>query len=337
MEIEVGYISFESPGRAVLRRTALNGEPGPDEVLVRNEFSAVSAGTERAWCMGEPNTSQKFPQSPGYSSTGRVEAVGSAVETLRPGDRVVVGWGGHRSHTVKQAAKLVKIADDSIDSAEASFAHIASFPLLGVRKLRVETGEAVMVAGLGLLGLFSVQFARLSGAIPVLAADFDPKRRELARQLGADRVFDPGAPDFTRQVLDATDGKGPAAVVEVTGSAAALRQALEYAGYLGRIALLGCTRVSDEPIDFYKYVHRRGVSLIGAHTMTRPEHDSAPGAWTEQDDYRAFLKLLGAGRLSVRPMISETVPPEEAPEVYSRLASEKNPPLGFVFDWRNFR
>ena len=56
--------------------------------------------------------------------------------------------------------------------------------------------------------------------------------------------------------------------------------------------------------------------------------------WSEHDDYRTFLKLLAAGRMQVRPLISEVVPPTKAPGIYRTLAETENPPLGIVFDWR---
>jgi len=112
---------------------------------------------------------------------------------------------------------------------------------------------------------------------------------------------------------------------------------LEYVAWEGRISLLGCTRVSDVPIDFYKYVHRRGISLIGAHTFTRAQQESAPGRWTQFDDFRTFLKLLAAKKIQTKPLISEFVSPETAPAVYARLAETKNPPLGIVFDWSKIK
>ena len=309
--MKISYISVETPGNAVLKQQEFDpASLKPDEVLLQSDYSAVSAGTERAWLLGMPNTAQRFPYYPGYSAAGRV------------------------SHTVKKADTVLKIEDDSIDLLDACFAHIASFAFLGVRKLKLELGESAMIAGQGILGAFALQIARLSGGLPVLVSDFDPKRRELALKLGADRAFSPGDPDFVQQVLDATGGNGVDAVVEVTGSAAALQQALEYVARMGRISLLGCTRISDVPIDFYKYVHCRGVSLIGAHTFTRPQTESRPGMWSEHDDYRTFLKLLAAGRMQVRPLISEVVPPTEAPGIYRTLAETENPPLGIVFDWR---
>ncbi len=339
------YIVFESKGKAVLKEYEVP-EPKADEVLLESDFSAVSAGTERANLMQMPNTGTtggygdkngKFPFIPGYSAVGKVIAAGRDVTNLEIGDRVIITWGGHRSHTIKRAETVMKIDDDSIDSVDASFAHIASFPFLGVRKLKIEIGEAVMIAGMGILGAFAVQIANLSGAIPVLVSDFDPTRRELAVKLGATHAFSPADPDFFENVKAATDGNGPNAVVEVTGSAQALQQALEYIAWEGRISLLGCTRISDVPIDFYKYVHRRGISLIGAHTMTRSKQESAPFHWTEHDDYRTFLKLVKAGKLQVKPLISEIVSPEAASDVYGRLAEMKNPPLGFVFDWTKLR
>ncbi|NLE67847.1 MAG: zinc-binding alcohol dehydrogenase [Lentisphaerae bacterium] len=332
-------IVFEAAGKAALKQCDIPPLK-PGEVLLENEFTVVSAGTERANLVRLPNTGtteKGFPFYPGYCGAGRVAAIGENITGWNIGDRAVVQWGGHSSHTIKQARDIVKIEDDSIDLMDASFAHIASFAFLGVRRLRIELGEAAMIVGQGILGVFALQFAGLSGAIPVLASDFDPARRALAERLGATRVFSPDEGRIVEKVKEASGGDGPNAIVEVTGSATALRQALEYVAFGGRISLLGCTRVSDTPIDFYKYVHRRGISLVGAHTMTRPKQESAPGRWTEQDDYRTYLKLLAAGKLQVRPLISQVASPAEAPQVYAMLAENRNPPLGIVFDWRKLR
>ena len=329
------YIVFEAKGKAALREFEVP-ELKADEVLIENDYSALSAGTERANLISLPNTGTAeygFPQQSGYSATGHVIAVGKGVSNLNVGDKAIVAWGGHRSHTIKKAYSVFKIEDDSTDMLDASFAHIASFSFLGVRKLKIELGESVMIAGMGILGAFALQIANLSGAIPVIVSDFNPARCELALQLGASTTFSPGEDDFIEKVKAATGGDGPNAVVEVTGSAVALQQALEYIAWEGRISLLGCTRISDMPIDFYKYVHRRGISMIGAHTFTRPKQESAHGRWTEHDDYRTFLKLVAAKKLQVRPLISEIVSPQDAPEVYRRLAETKNPPLGIAFDW----
>lgn len=335
-----GYqIIFESKGKAALQKITLP-ELKADEVLVESDYSVLSAGTEGANLIQLPNTvtaEYGFPHHPGYSTSGHVTALGEGVTELKIGDRVVVNWCGHRSHIVKKASELLKIEDDSIDMMDAALAHIASFSFLGVRKLKIELGESAVVAGMGILGAFAVQIANLSGAIPVVALDFDKTRRDLAVKLGATCALSPGEDNFIQKVKDSCGGNGPNAVVEVTGSSIALQQALEYIAWEGRISLLGCTRISDVPIDFYKYVHRRGITLVGAHTFTRSKQESAPAHWTEKDDYRTFLKLVAAKKLQTRPLISEVVSPEKAEFIYGRLATDKNPPLGIVFDWNKIK
>lgn len=327
------------PGRVELENFPIDDTALPaGHVLIKTAFSAISAGTECAWISGKSNNAaQAFPFHPGYSASGVVVKTGPEVEGLQAGDRVVVPWHGHCSHVVAPAHPVQggahKIVDGRVSLQDAAIVHIASFPMLGVRKLQIEMGEPVMVAGLGILGQIAVQAARLCGAAPLLACDFSPARRELALKLGADAVFDPCDAGFVEQVRAATGGRGVAAVVEVTGHAAALQQALRYTAKMGRVSLLGCTRVADCPIDFYRDVHLPGIALIGAHTSNRPASESSPGEWTEHDDYAAILKFLATGRFDFRSLVHQIVSPAECPEVYDALLAAKDPPMGILFDW----
>jgi len=306
-----------------------------NEVLTEMEYTVVSGGTERACILGMQNTSQKFPMSLGYCGVGSVLQTGSAVQSVAVGDRVLVYHGNHAKYNIRTDAEITKVEDDAIPSLWAAFVIIASMGLGGVRKLELELGESAMVMGQGLLGIFATQFCRLSGANPVIAVDRNESRRALALQLGADYAFDPSVPDFVQQVRAVTDGKGVRACVEVTGASVAMQQALLCAAPMGRIALLGCTRVSDTPVDYYSQVHRPGVRLIGAHNFVRPKVESYPHHWTHQDDCRAILDLISAKRLAVDPVISRVMHPETAPEVYNQLCDDPLFPIGTVFDWRS--
>ena len=325
-------ITFVQPKQAQLLEREL-GEVSGELVLVENEYTVVSGGTEKAYLLGSANTRSAFPRVIGYCGIGRVIQVGEQVSGLSVGDRVLVYHGRHAKYSLVDQSRLTKIEDDTIPSLEAAFTIIASMGLGGVRKLEMELGESAMVMGLGLLGIFALQFLRLSGAYPLIAADLNPARRELALQLGADYAFDPAAPDFIDQVKRVTKGQGVRATVEVTGVSAALQQALQCAARQGRISLLGCTRVSDCAVDFYSQVHQPGVKLIGAHNMVRPKVDSYPHHWTHHDDCRAILELLGAKRIQVAPIVSRVVSPEAAPEIYSQLCTDPAFPMGTVFDW----
>ena len=129
-------------------------------------------------------------------------------------------------------------------------------------------------------------------------------------------------------------GKCVNVAIEVTGNGKALNQVLDCMAKFGRVALLGCTRRSEFTIDYYKKVHGPGITLVGAHTMARPDVESSPGFWTTQDDVLAIQKMVAAGRLQFASMVEEIRSPAEAPEVYARLASEEAFPL-VQFDWRD--
>lgn len=305
-----------------------------EEVLVEMEYTVISGGTERACILGMNNTVRRFPLSLGYCGVGHVQAIGASVTSVAVGDRVLVYHGCHKKHNIRPERDITRVEDDQIASLDAAFVIIASMGLGGVRKLELELGESAMVMGMGLLGIFALQFCRLSGAYPLIAADLNPARRELALQLGADYALDPAAPDFKEQVMAITKGKGVRATVEVTGVSAAMKQALECASYMGRVSLLGCTRVSDCGIDYYQQVHCPGVKLIGAHNLVRPKMESYPHHWTHQDDCQAILNLIGAGRIQVAPIVSRICSPEDATEIYNQLCDDPLFPLGTVFDWR---
>jgi len=313
-------------------------EPKAGEVCVKMAYTAISAGTERANLVGDPNvggargtSGVSFPRSAGYSGSGIVESVGEGVEGFAPGDRVITYWGKHSEYNTLNAKQVVKIPSADIRMEEAAFTFITTFPLAAVRKVRIELGESAMVVGLGILGLFAVQYARLSGAHPVIALDFSEARRQLALKLGADYAFDPREEGLEEKIRSLT-GSGVNAVIEVTGATEALDMALKFVAKYARVALLGCTR-QPATVDFYHDVHFPGVTLIGAHTMARPEVESFPGYWTHTDDCKTTLKYLSLGRLNVRDMISEIHPPQEAGAVFERLAFDKNFPVGVVFDW----
>lgn len=311
-------------------------EVSENMVRVRMEYTVISGGTERACILDMPNTQAGgFPKQLGYCGVGYVEKIGESVTKVKEGDRVLVYHGVHAKWNVVPENKLTIVRDKEISSIEAAFVVIAAMGLGGVRKLECELGESAMVMGQGLLGIFATQFLRLSGANPVIAADLNPQRRELALKLGADYAFNPADEDFADKVKAVTKGKGVNCCVEVTGLSVAMKQALDCASWMGRISLLGCTRVSDTAVDYYTQVHKPGVKLIGAHNFVRPQVESYPHHWTHQDDCNAILDMISSGRVKVKPIVSRVESPENAPEVYNQLCDDSMFPIGTVFDWRN--
>ena len=314
-------------------------KPEKNEVTVELEYSAISAGTEKANFIGIRNRTDAaedaeaiFPRTCGYTAAGIVKEVGSEVKDIAVGDRVVVYWGKHKKNITISRENVVKIPD-GISTKEASMALIPTFPLAAIRKTKIEIAESAMVMGLGILGIFAVQQLRVAGAYPIIAVDPVKERRELALRLGADYALDPTEEGFV-ETAKSLSGGGVNVCIEVTGLGIGLVQALDCMQKMGRVALLGCTRSSKFEIDYYGKVHGRGITLIGAHTRARPELESAPGLWTHEDDMKAIFRLVEGKRLSLKDIISEIHSPTEAQTVYSRLANEKNFPIGVLFDWK---
>ena len=304
-----------------------------NEVLVKSEYSAISAGTELANFNDLPNTVRRYPRSFGYNAVGIVTEVGADVKGYAVGDRVLCYFaGGHRLYSVCKTSMLCKIPE-GVDPRDAALVIIGGFGLEGARMTRCEIGESALVVGCGLLGQFALQALRCMGATPVIAIDFNEERLAIAKECGADLVLRPDDPDLKAKVKAATDGRGINCAVEVTGSAQALVTALELMAPHGRIALTGCTRVSDVPIDFYKLVHVPGIQLLGAHTKVRPNGDSRPGYWVPHDDHRTLLRHIAKGNINVKPLWNDEFNPADCTKVYKDLAENKNPPLGNLFNW----
>ncbi len=331
-------IVFTAPCKAELLEVEYLA-PKENEVTVELIYSAISSGTEKANFVGMRNSINAaedeeavFPRTVGYSAVGTVVEVGGGVRDVAIGERVIVYWGKHKKRITVDRKNVVKIPD-GVSDEEAAITFIGTFPLGAIRKTHLEIGESALVMGLGILGIFAVEELRAAGAYPIIAADPIKERRELALSLGADVALDPTEEGFCENVKKLSEG-GVNVCIEVTGLGIGLVQALDCMKKMGRIALLGCTRSSKFEIDYYGKVHGRGITMIGAHTMARPKTESSAGLWTDEDDIKTLLLLAKSGRVNFKDMISEKHSPEAAQEVYDRLASENNFPIGVLFDWR---
>lgn len=316
-------------------------EPKLNEVSVRLAVSTISSGTERANLIGSKTVSWRckeddiavFPRRGGYSSSGVITAVGNGVSNYNVGDRVALWWSNHNQFITISQDNIFNIGDISFE--DAALFQISTFPMAAIRKCRLEMGESAIVMGMGVLGIVALKLLRTAGATPIIAVDPDEKKRKKALQCGADYALDPYSENFSETAKKLTGG-GANVGIEVTGIGAGLDGILDCMAPFSRVALLGCTRSSDFTIDYYRKVHGPGITLIGAHTNARPLVESHSGWWTQRDDINAIFKLVKSGRLKLSDIIDETHSPDEAPEIYNRLANEKTFPL-VQFDWSLLR
>lgn len=329
-------VLFTEPGTVQLVDEPMP-TPGPHELVVRTRVSLISPGTERAFFLGLPNTTQTYPQPAGYSNIGEVVAMGDHVTGFSLGDRVASA-GHHAAYIAVPATKVLPVPPGLADD-RAVFFNLASIALQGVRKARVELGEAVAVIGAGLIGLLALQLSRLQGALPVIAIDQDTDRLAYAGQSGADRLVpaDEHWVETLPTLLADTPGQAPAVVIEATGHPGVIVSAFAAARPLGRVVLLGSTRGTTDGVNFYRDIHRKGLTVIGAHNITRPDSDSYPGYWAEVADQAVALQLLAHERLLVEPYITHRFTWQDAPRAYERLRAWDRTALGMLLNWTEGR
>jgi polar amino acid transport system substrate-binding protein len=237
-------------GLTVVRDVPLPAcEPG--SVLVRNLYSVISSGTERARVeLSQKSLLGKARERPelvrqvidkarkegirktgetvrrklseetavGYSSAGRVLEVGTDVIGIRPGDLVACAGAGHANHAdvVSVPRNLVAKVPEGVSLEAAAFTTLAAIALHGVRLAEVRLGDRVAVIGCGLVGQIVCRLLHASGA-DVFALDIDSARIDGALARGADHGVVVG-PDAAERVIELTGGVG---VDEVIIAAAA--------------------------------------------------------------------------------------------------------------------
>lgn len=318
-----------APG-AVRLETTDSPPLAADEVLIRTTKTLVSPGTERALLLNLPGFAVQYPKATGYSHVGEVVKVGSAIDGLAVGDRVA-SRSRHASHVIAKAEDCHKL-NANINDEEATFFQLLAIALQAVRKTRLEVGEAAAVIGAGLVGLLALQVCRAAGALPVIAIDNEHGRLKRAKRLGADATIQTDQSDAFAQSSGA-QLQGVPVVIEATGNPAALETACQHAAFGGRLALLGSSRGATESFDFYKQVHKRGLTLIGAHISTTYRLAAAPGWWTQHEEQRTALRLIQNRRVAVKPLITHRYSFHDIDAAYELLASWNADAIGIVIDW----
>ncbi|RLF14256.1 MAG: hypothetical protein DRN06_07340 [Thermoprotei archaeon] len=309
-------------------------EPGKGQILVKNEVSLISGGTELTALKGEfPRHSAwsdyvKYPFYPGYCSVGEVVEVGEGVAELRVGDRVAC-LAPHETYTVINAEEVVRVPE-GVESEDAVFHTIAAGVINSVRLARVALGESVVVIGAGLLGQMAVQFSRLSGAYPVIVVDLYDFRLKLARLSGATITVNPSS-ESVEEVVRKEIGQADV-VFEVTGNPDVIPWAIKLLRVMGRFIVLSSPR-GPTTLDFHDEVNRPSRVIVGTHFTSQPLFETPHNPWTRKRNTLLFFNLLKAGIAKVSHLITHRYRLSKAREAYKLLAERKDVALGVVFEY----
>jgi predicted dehydrogenase/threonine dehydrogenase-like Zn-dependent dehydrogenase len=278
------------------------------------------------------------PLALGYCNVGTVIEAGTGVTEFRPGHRVVSN--GSHAGIVSVPKNLCARIPDNVEDESAVFTVLGAIGLQGLRLAQPTLGETVVVTGLGLIGLMTVQILRAHGC-RVMGIDYDPQRLEMARQFGA-YVVDPSASnDLVMRAVDYSRGRGVDAVIITasTESSQPVSQAAKMCRRRGRIVLVGVTGLKLSREDFYKKEITFQVSCSygpgrydASYEQKGQDYPIGFVRWTEQRNFGAVLDLMASNALNVTPLITHRFPIERADEAYSILTSGE-PSLGIVLQY----
>ena len=341
------------------------------QVLIRTNCTLISAGTERMLVdFGRASMIDKARQQPdkvkmildkvrtdglfaaidavrskldqplalGYCNVGTVIGAGEGVTEFQAGDRVVSN--GNHAGVVSVPKNLCARIPDNVEDESAVFTVLGAIGLQGMRLAQPTLGETVVVTGLGLIGLMTVQMLRAHGC-RVMGIDYDPQRLEMARKFGAHAVEPSANGDLVSQAMDFSRGRGVDVVIITasTESSEPISQAAKMCRKRGRIVLVGVTGLKLSRQDFYEKEITFQVSCSygpgrydESYEQKGQDYPVAFVRWTEQRNFEAVLDLMASKALDVAPLITHRFSIEQAEAAYSVLSSGE-PSLGIVLQY----
>ncbi|MBI4182715.1 MAG: bi-domain-containing oxidoreductase [Proteobacteria bacterium] len=366
-------------GRLALREVP---EPKvrPGHLLVRTRASLISAGTERLMlgfarkslagkARARPDLVRKVlekarrdgigatlravrarldePIPLGYSAAGAVEAVGAGLEgRFRVGERVAVAGAGVANHAELNIVpeNLAVPVPDSVADEEACFATLGAIALHAVRLAEARLGDVVGVIGVGLVGQLACQLLALAGA-RVVALDYDRRRLDLARQLGAELALDLAEGDPAPAVAALSAGMGCDGVLIAAASedSTPFATAAAIARDRARVTVVGMTGTAFPYREFMQ--KELSIAVSRSYGPGRYDRDyEGRGVkypegyvrWTETANLAECVRLMRPElprRLRVGPLISHRFEIGRAEEAYTLVAEAREPHLGVVLGY----
>jgi len=318
------------------------------ELLVRNEASLISSGTELSRVY-ELKKGIVYPVYPGYASVGRIENVGpySGGKTVFPGppsltagDRVLFS-GAHRElqrfsvPAMNSLGMVIKLGSefDWLTSIDASLLSLGLVAMNGILPAELKLGDTVCVFGLGVVGLLTALLYQASGA-EVLGIDTVENRAAHARNAGLQNALSAES-DAQVKAVTGFFGKEPDITVDATGHSEGIINAVMCCGENGQVLLLGSPRTdyTCNVTGVFNRIHMKMLTVIGAFNGRYPFHKKEGSRESIERNFASFAALVKKGTIDPKRIISHVLKPEAAMEAYDGLYNHPDAYYCVVFDW----
>jgi len=302
--------------------------PGTGQVQISAMFSGISAGTEMNVYRGRAPQWQQhvdqatrlfsrsgspdwtYPFTYGYANVGRVVEIGAGVTSPAVGD-TVFSYSPHQSVVVTAADTAVRLPE-GIDARLGVLNANLNTALNGVLDARPSLGDVVVVSGLGVIGLLVTQLGRRAGAGMLIGVDRLDSRRRLATRLGADVTVDP-AEGVAERVRSLSGNRGADIVIEVSGAAPALNEAIRTVGFSGRVVAMSWYGGTFESLNLAGEFHHNRPRIISS--MVAAVNPYLGPLWDVARRQAVVSGLLT--QLELAPLFTHECPISRAADAYA--------------------
>jgi len=299
-------------------------EPGFAEVLIRVKACGICS-SDIHYQDGRSEVT-KLPITLGHEIAGEIVECGESVSGLKPGDRVCLFYlltcgkcmmcstgndnycseakmlgknidGGFAEYLAVPARNAFPFPESIPYSHAALLTDAVATPFHGLSRAAVQTGESVLVIGIGGLGLHAVQIAKLMGAGKVIAADVSDDKLELALKVGATETVNSRREDLKECIARVTANRGVDVAAELIGLPQTIRQAVDCTGPGGRIVIVG---ICPEEITLNPY-----------HDLLLKERTIMGSADQSRVDFPVIIEMAAQNRLDLGQSVSLELPLEQ--------------------------
>jgi L-iditol 2-dehydrogenase len=224
----------------------------------------------------------------GHECAGEVIEVGSAVKTLKVGDRVALEPGktcgkceqcktgrynlcpdveffatppfhGTLTNYVAHPEDMCFKLPENVSNTEGALVEPLAVGLHATSLGEVKLGDTVVIFGSGCIGLVTLLSAKARGAAKIIVVDVLENRLQTAQKLGATHVINAMETNAVQAIMDITAGKGAEVVIETAGAVITVKQTVDVLKIGGTIVLVGMTPVDEIEFNFMKLMGKEGV------------------------------------------------------------------------------
>ena len=263
-----------------------------------------------------------YPQALGYEWFGEIIEVGSDVSGYKIGDRVHLPRPHRETQTFNpQEMETLGIAEplpDTIAPEQAVFLASISIALQAIHDAQIKVGDHVLIFGAGVLGLLTVQLARLNGATRIDVIDPVATRRAIATTLGATRTLDPANTDIGEEIK--ADSPGADVAIEFSGQYSALHQAIRSLRMAGLVVAAGFYQGGASALNLGEEWHHNRITMLSSTRAWGNPHRQYP-LWDRPRLRHTAIQLLVDNRLQLDTLLTHKIDFTEVESAYRLIDS----------------